>query len=65
MEEWKAPEIPQEIIIEEEKLQTNAEGKQYKYEKDGTYYGGDYLNEPPQEIDLDLPPPPTEENIVI
>lgn len=34
------------------------EGKKYKYEKDGVYYGGDYLPESPREIDPNLPPAP-------
>lgn len=31
----------------------NSQGKKYEFEKNGTYYGGDYLQEPPQEINLD------------
>lgn len=67
MENWETHNnaLPEEIVIPEEVLKTNAEGKKYSYEKDGVYYGGDYLSEPPQEIDLDLPPPPIENNSVI
>lgn len=36
-----------------ENLKENAEGKKYEYEKDGVYYGGDYLQEPPQEIHIE------------
>lgn len=61
MEEFKPQTGPE--------LKTNAEGKKYEYEKNGSYYGGDYLPEPPEEIILniteDLPPPPTEENQVV
>lgn len=64
MEQWPK-KIPDEIIINEAELLTNSDGKKYKYEKGGVYYGGDYLNEPPQEIDLNLPPPPEENNVVI
>ncbi len=61
------PKLPEEIIIPTPELKTNPEGKKYEYEKNGTYYGGDYMPEPPQEINLgeDLPPPPTEMNQVI
>lgn len=53
--------IPEEIIVPETVLQTNSDGKKYEYEKDGRYYGGDYIQEPPTEIHLDdLPPPPKE-----
>jgi hypothetical protein len=31
----------------------NSQGKKYEFEKNGTYYGGDYLQEPPQEINID------------
>lgn len=34
-------------------LKTNSEGKQFKYEKNGVFYGGDYLEELPSEIDLE------------
>jgi len=36
----------------EKELKVNTEGKKYEYEKNGTYYGGDYLPEPPAEIIL-------------
>ena len=54
--------LPEEIVIPELELKTNAEGKKYQTEKDGVYYGGDYLPMPPQEIHLDgdVPPPPTD-----
>lgn len=57
--------LPEEIIIPEEKFLLDSEGKKYLYEKEGVKYGGDFLSEPPQEIDLDLPPPPEEINAVI
>jgi hypothetical protein len=38
-------------------LFTNEEGKKYEYQKHGTFYGGDYLPEPPQEINLDIDTP--------
>jgi len=60
--------LPEEIIINEEELQTNTEGKQYLVEEDGVFYGGDYLPKPPAEINLDeesLPPPPPEVNHVL
>jgi len=43
-------------------FQVNEEGKKYKYEKGGVFYGGEYLDEPPAEISTndDLPPPPEE-----
>ena len=53
------PTPPEEINLPE--LKTDEEGKQYLYEKDGVRYGGDYLNEPPAEINLNeepLPPAP-------
>ncbi len=33
-------------------LKTSPDGKKYEYEKNGIFYGGDYLQEPPQEINL-------------
>lgn len=61
--------LPEEITLEEKSLLEITEGihagKKYKYEKDGQYYGGDFLDELPAEIDLDLPPPPPENNLVI
>ncbi len=36
----------------EKNLKVNSEGKKYEYEKDGVYYGGDYLAEPPQELNI-------------
>lgn len=33
-----------------EEFKTTPDGKKYLYEKDGTFYGGDFLAEPPQEI---------------
>lgn len=66
---------------ETKKLLENSEGKKYEYQKDGVYYGGDYLAELPAEIHIDidstntvegglaipedLPPPPEEINQVI
>lgn len=61
----KSEKLPEEIIIPVEELQTNSDGKKYRYEKNGVYYGGDYLNELPEEINIDLPPPPPENNPVI
>ncbi len=57
--------LPEEIIIPEEEFLLDEQGKRYSYEKNGTKYGGDYLSEPPQKIDLDIPPAPTEMNQVI
>lgn len=57
--------LPKEVKFEEKELKTNSDGKKYKYEKDGIYYGGDYLNEPPQEIDFNLPEPPEEKNSIL
>lgn len=67
MEQWPTSnKLPEEIIIPVPELKTNAEGKQYLTEKNGVYYDGDYLPEPPAEIDLTpLPPPPVENNPVI
>lgn len=53
-------ELPDEIIVPQEEVHVNADGKRYTYEKGGVFYGGDYLPEPPSEIDLDTPPPPPE-----
>lgn len=41
---------PREI---KDELKINSEGKKYQFEKGGVYYGGDYLPEPPQEINID------------
>lgn len=61
--------LPEEIIINEEELQTNAEGKQYLTEENGVFYGGDYLPKLPSEISFDeedgFPPPPPEVNHVL
>ena len=57
--------LPDQIKTTEAELKLNSEGKNYEYEKNGVYYGGDYLKEPTQEIDLNLPPPPKEENSII
>ena len=66
MEQWPTNKIPDEVKITEEKeFQVNTDGKKYRYEKGGVYYGGDYLDELPEEIDLTLPLPPKEENSVI
>lgn len=60
--------LPEEITISED-LQTDADGKQFLYERDGVKYGGDFLPETPGEIDLerdaDFPSPPEEVNIVL
>ena len=65
----KTTNLPEEITFEEKPLIEITEGLhkglKYQYEKNGQYYGGDFLNEPPSEIDLDLPPPPQEMNLVI
>lgn len=66
-ESFQSEGLPEEVIISEE-LQTNGEGKQYLYEKDGVFYGGDYLNKVPGEINLnddELPPAPPEVNHVL
>lgn len=65
MEQWPKNELPEEIKIEETELKTNPEGKKYEHEKDGVYFGGDYLPEPPEEIDLNFPAPPEEKNSVL
>jgi hypothetical protein len=58
-------ELPKEVLIDmDAELKTNSEGKHYEYEKNRVYYGGDYLSETPNEIDLDLPPSPKEENSI-
>ena len=57
--------LPEEIIIPEEQFLLDSEGKRYLKEIDGVKYGGDFLPMPPQEIDLNIPPPPTENNAVI
>ncbi len=48
----KITEIPSEeaIASKDGEFLTNSEGKKYLYEKDGHFYGGDYLDEPPAEI---------------
>jgi hypothetical protein len=62
-EQWPIANPPEEIKVSPETLEfkTNAEGKKYSYEKDGQYYGGDYLPEAPSEIDINFPPAPPEE----
>ncbi len=63
---WPLQNPPEEIEIDTNpEPKVNKEGKKYQYEKDGVYYGGDYLPEPPSEIDPNLPPPPPENNLVI
>jgi hypothetical protein len=63
---FELPNPPSEINVPEMELQTNNEGKHYQYEKDGMYYGGEYLPEPPQEIDITFPSaPPETPSIVI
>ena len=57
--------LPEEIIIPEEQFLVDGDGKKYLKEIDGVKYGGDFLSEPPEEIDLDIPPPPEEMNAVI
>lgn len=58
--------LPEEVILPQEELLTDEQGKKYKYEKDGVKYGGDFLEELPDEISIEeLPKPPTEENSVI
>lgn len=37
-----------------ETLKVNSQGKKYEYEKNGTYYGGDYLPEPPEELRIEV-----------
>ncbi len=36
-------------------LDTNADGKEFEYEKDGVFYGGEYLDELPKEINIEEP----------
>lgn len=60
--------LPEEINIDVKDLEpkVNAEGKKYVYEKDGVYYGADYLDESPQEIDLEFPSaPPHKDSLAI
>jgi hypothetical protein len=54
-------ELPEEIHVPDQVLKTTPDGKHYQYEKDGVYYGGDYLPESPQEIDPTFPAAPPEE----
>ncbi len=58
-------ELPDEIQIEDLDVKINDEGKKYEYEKGGVYYGGDYLHELPEEIDLTMPQSPEEKNSVL
>ena len=60
-------ELPEEIIINPNdfELKENAEGKKYQYEKEGVYYGGDYLNEPPVEVDINFPAAPEEKDSLV
>ncbi len=37
-----------------EQFKYTQDGKKYLYEKDGTFYGGDYMEEPPQELFIDV-----------
>lgn len=62
MSEQSPIQIPDEIKVEEPVLITNDVGKKYLIEEGGTYYGGDYLPKPPEEIivDEDFPGPPEE-----
>lgn len=59
--------LPEEIKIEAEELKENTEGKKYLLEKDGVFYGGDYLNELPGEITMDenFPPAPEEKEPIV
>ncbi len=65
MEQPSVNNLPEEIKVEETDLRINSEGKKYEYEKEGVFYGGDYLPEPPEEIDLNFPVPPPEKNSVL
>jgi hypothetical protein len=65
LENFGADNLPKDIVLEEQELKTNSEGKEYLYEKDGVFYGGDYLNELPNEIDLNLPEEPEEKNSIL
>lgn len=60
----KLPEPVQEVFVDttpsEQKV--SPEGKNYIWEIDGAYYGGEYPNPP---ADPNLPPPPEENNLVI
>jgi hypothetical protein len=62
MSEQSPTQIPDEIKVEEPVFMTNDVGKKYLTEEGGTYYGGDYLPKPPEEItvDTDFPGPPEE-----
>ena len=59
--------LPEEIIVEVEEIKVNAEGKKYLTEKDGVFYGGDYLSEVPGEITMDenFPPAPEEKEPIV
>ncbi|HSE35413.1 MAG TPA: hypothetical protein VLB83_04800 [Candidatus Paceibacterota bacterium] len=47
--------LPEEIVVGEQELQVDENGKRFAYEKDGVKYGGDYLPETPAEIDPNFP----------
>jgi hypothetical protein len=57
--------LPDEITLPDADLKTNADGKKYAYEKDGVFYGGDYLPEPPHDVDPTLPQAPEEKNLFL
>ncbi|MDQ5954832.1 MAG: hypothetical protein QG583_760 [Patescibacteria group bacterium] len=65
MDKYQSKGLPNKVEVREADIKLNSEGKKYKYEKDGVFYGGDYLAETSDEVNLDLPPAPKEENPVI
>ncbi len=50
-------------VENQEEFKTNDQGKKYEYEKNGTFYGGDYLAELPAEIYIDTETPALEKQV--